>query len=132
MFAVLKSAGINTAIITNKHGPTGMKICDTLFGTDGRLLDECVSAYPGMKLKPAPDEIWRLLEKYKAKRDECIYCGDHTIDMETGKNAGVITVGVTWGFHTRESLISAGADFIAGVPDDIVELVNKINTGETE
>ncbi len=130
MLAALKSAGMYTAIITNKHGPTGKKICDTLFGTDGRLLDVCVSAYPGMALKPAPDEIWRLLEKYGAGRNECIYCGDHTIDMETGKNAGVITVGVTWGFHTRESLVAAGADFIADVPDDIVRIVNNINYGE--
>ncbi len=130
MLAELKSAGIRTAVLTNKHGPTAMKICDTLFGGDGRLLDVCVSAYPGMVLKPEPDEIIKLLDRYGAGRGECIYCGDHIIDIETGKRAGVLTVGVTWGFHTREELSAAGADFIADTPDDITKLVFTINKGE--
>lgn len=125
MLAALKARGIHTAVVTNKHGPTGKKICDTLFGTDGSLLEICVSAYPEMVLKPAPDEIWKLIEKYGISRDECMYCGDHTIDMVTGKAADVLTVGVTWGFHTKEALLEAGADFVAEKPSDIVLIADK-------
>lgn len=122
MLGALRQKGIHTAIVTNKHGPTGKKICDTLFGTDGELLEVCVSAYPGMVLKPAPDEILKLMDRYGVGKNECMYCGDHTIDMVTGKSAGVLTVGVLWGFHTEEALRAAGADAIAKHPSDIVAL----------
>lgn len=125
MLRALRERGIHTAIVTNKHGPTGKKICDTLFGTDGSLLEVCVSAYPGMVLKPAPDEIWKLMERYGVDKSECMYCGDHTIDMVTGKAAGVLTVGVTWGFHTKEALTEAGADAIAEHPSDIVAIADE-------
>ncbi len=122
MLKALREQDIHTAIVTNKHGPTGKKICDTLFGTDGSMLEIFVGAYPEMVLKPAPDEIWKLIDRYGIERSECMYCGDHTIDMVTGKGAGVVTVGVTWGFHTREALAEAGADYVVDVPREIVEI----------
>ena len=38
------------------------------------------------------------------KAEEVVYCGDSDVDMQTGINAGVRTVGVAWGFRTREEL----------------------------
>lgn len=125
MLAALRKAGVHTAIVTNKHGPTGKKVCEAMFGADDQLLEVCVSAYPGMVLKPAPDEIWRLMERFHVSKEECMYLGDHTIDMTTGKNAGVKTVGVTWGFHTREALKAAGADDVVDHPSEIVTLALK-------
>lgn len=123
MLRALREAGIHTAIVTNKHGPTATKICDTLFGNDGRLLEVCVGAYPEMVLKPAPDEIFKLMDRFGVSAEECVYCGDHTIDMTCGRAAGVVTVGVTWGFHTREALYGAGADFVADTPAALTEYI---------
>ena len=123
MLAGLKELGAHTAIVTNKDKRIADQICGTLFGTDGKLLDVCVSDHPGMVLKPQPDELLALMRRYGAAPRECIYCGDHDIDMRTGKNAGVFTVGVTWGFHTREALTAAGADMIADDPAQIVRYV---------
>ncbi len=128
MLLSLKGMGVRTAIVTNKHRSIAEKICRTLFGDDGRLLDECVSDHPGMALKPAPDELLSLMERYGATREECLYCGDHTLDMQTGRNAGVTAIGVTWGFHSAEALKVAGADFLANTPTDIVHLVQRINS----
>lgn len=36
--------------------------------------------------------------------DEVVYCGDSDVDMQTGNNASVKTIGVTWGFRTKEEL----------------------------
>ena len=76
-----------------------------------------------MTLKPAPDEILHLMDRRGVSKDECLYSGDHTIDMQMARNAGVIACGVTWGFHTREALLNAGADHIADHPRQIVEIV---------
>ena len=37
-------------------------------------------------------------------KGEIIYTGDSDVDMQTGNNAGVRTVGVTWGFRSRQEL----------------------------
>jgi len=124
MLRALRERDIHTAIVTNKHGPTGKKICDTLFGDDGSRLEIFVGAYPEMVLKPAPDEILKLIKRFGISPDECMYCGDHDIDMKTGKAAGVVTVGVTWGFHTREELAAAGADYVVDRPEEIVAIAD--------
>ena len=36
--------------------------------------------------------------------EEVVYCGDSDVDMQTGIGAGVRTIGVRWGFRTREEL----------------------------
>ena len=130
MLAALRAMGVRTAILTNKRREIAEKICGELFGTDGRLLDAVISEHEGMTLKPAPDELWRLMDRFNCPKAACAYVGDHTLDMETGKNAGVTTVGVVWGFHTRQALLDAGADYVAERPADITELIKTLNTME--
>ena len=82
-----------------------------------------------MVLKPAPDELINVANKFNIPIDSALYIGDHNIDMTTGKNAGMKCCGVTWGFHTKGELISAGADFIAYKPSDIIEYIKSSNEG---
>ena len=46
------------------------------------------------------------------------------IDINTGKNAGILTCGVTYGLGSRKSLEESNADYII---DDLLELKNIIN-----
>ena len=123
MLLRLKEKGIVTAIVTNKARTIAEKLCRAFF--DEKMLDEVISDHPGMVLKPAPDELIKLMQKFGASGAETLYCGDHTIDMVTGRNAGAKTVGVTWGFHTAAALRDAGADYIAVKPMDIVEIAGR-------
>jgi phosphoglycolate phosphatase len=70
-------------------------------------------------LKPDPCTINEILKKYGVAADQAIYIGDMTIDVETGKNAGVRTCAVTYGFHDATVLKQAGPDFLV---DDLLEL----------
>ncbi|MGW6214855.1 HAD family hydrolase [Streptomyces sp. NPDC055109] len=47
-----------------------------------------------------------------------VYLGDHELDMEAARHAGVPGIGVTTGSHTAEELLMAGA---AWVVDDLTE-----------
>ena len=123
MLASLKEMNIITAIVTNKSRRVAESIIGSSFGKPGRLIDIAISEHAGMVLKPAPDEILNLCRLYEVNPSEAIYIGDHTIDMTTGKNAKVLTCGVTWGFHGAEDLKNAGADFIANKPSDITEII---------
>lgn len=56
-------------------------------------------------------------------KDEVIYCGDSDVDMQTGRNAGVRTVGVTWGFRTKEELAAYSPWLLADRPEQIARAV---------
>ncbi len=124
MLTELKAMNVVTAIVTNKSQRVAESIINHSFGPRGKLIDIAISEHPGMVLKPEPDEILNLCRKFNIPPENTMYIGDHTIDMTTGKNAGVKCCGVIWGFHSAESLINAGADFIAKVPGDIVKYIN--------
>jgi len=49
--------------------------------------------------------------------------GDSDVDILTGHNAGLPAMGALWGFRGRAELTAAGADALAGVPEDILEYV---------
>lgn len=42
-----------------------------------------------------------------------------------GKNAGVKTVGVSWGYHDRETLKEYGADEVVDTPEKLYEIIRK-------
>lgn len=52
-------------------------------------------------------------------RKSAVMAGDRKYDIEGARHNGIDSVGVTWGFGTRDELVSAGASYIA---DSIWEL----------
>lgn len=61
----------------------------------------------------------KLIKENQLKPQETIFIGDTTHEVEAGKIAGIKTACVTWGFQTREKLITAKPDFIV---DGVEEL----------
>lgn len=64
------------------------------------------------KKKPSPDPILYVLKKYNVTAGRAVIVGDSWVDIETGKNAGIMTCAVTYGIGGREELLRAGADFV--------------------
>jgi len=64
-------------------------------------------------------EICRLLN---ITTDEVIFVGDTNVDIRTGKNAGVRTIGVLWGFRGRAEIEEAGADYIVNSAEEILNI----------
>ena len=50
------------------------------------------------------------------------YVCDTVGDVHEARDAGAVTVGVTWGWHGEERLLSAGPDLIARRPGDLLDL----------
>lgn len=62
--------------------------------------------------------IWKQHPKMKA-----YYIGDTSGDVYEGKEAGAITIGVTWGWHEQERLIKAGPHFLVHTPKELEHLL---------
>lgn len=74
----------------------------------------------GVPVKPDPKGAIRIANKLNLMPDQCLYCGDTNVDVQCAKNAGMASVGVTWGFRPREEL--ASATYLADAPQDILHI----------
>ena len=78
----------------------------------------------GIPKKPAPDGALLIAEKLGVSTQECLYIGDTDTDMQTGRAAGMHTVGVLWGFRDREELEANGAEHIIEHPMELLRLTD--------
>ncbi len=78
---------------------------------------------PNLPLKPHPYIVREILQITSFTPDKVLYVGDSGIDMETAKASGVTSVGVTWGFRSREELEQSGANHIVSHPREILKLL---------
>ncbi len=64
--------------------------------------------------KPDPEGLLKALKELGVQPTEAIMVGDLAADISAGKDAGVLTVGISHGFGTVEELKKAGADEVVG------------------
>ena len=119
----IKAGGVRMAIVSNKPDFAAREVVRSLYGEG--YFDFVTGQVPGGVLKPDPSVVLSVMEKFGATREECIYVGDTSTDMKTGKNAEMLTVGVLWGFRGREELLSNGADIIVEKPSELSDIVFK-------
>lgn len=124
MLAGLKTLGIGTAVISNKPDFAAVNAVKLFLG---ELVDIAHGGREGIPLKPAPDGVFEIMEEAGLSADECIYIGDTGTDMETGKNSGIFSIGVLWGFRKEDELLENGADMIVSHPLEILEYAKKCN-----
>ncbi len=121
----LAEMGIRLAVLTNKPHESALNVVRTIFG-EGRF-DDVQGQKEGIPIKPDPAGVYEILKKFGVEKCDCIYFGDTNTDMMTGKNAGLYTVGVSWGFRPRTELEQYHADVIIDSPRDIVTIVQERN-----
>ncbi len=122
LISTLKSMDLKLAVLSNKPDFAVKSNIKEFFG-DG--FDIVCGGKEGVKLKPEPDALFAILSELNVCADECIYIGDTSVDMKTGKAAGALTVGVLWGFRDMEELINSGADITVSTPQEIIDIIKQ-------
>ena len=117
----LKDRGIHLAVLSNKPDRQTVKVVKEIFGDN--IFDYAQGQKDGIRRKPAPDGVWYLMEQMQVSKEECLYIGDSEVDAATGKNAGLKTIGVLWGFRDRKTLETAGADHLIERPEELLQFV---------
>ena len=64
----------------------------------------------------------KKIERIKKDNDTVFYIGDTAGDIIEGKQAGVQTIAVTWGWHDKEKLRQSSPDHIISQPSDLLTL----------
>ena len=121
MLKALKDKEIHLAVLSNKPDRQTVKVVKAIFGEE--LFDYAQGQKEGIRRKPEPDGVWYLMEQMHVSKEECLYIGDSEVDAATGRNAGLKTIGVLWGFRDRKTLETAGVDDLIDRPDELLQFV---------
>ena len=122
MFKKLSDAGIRFAVASNKYQDGAEKLITHFFGQYSFV--RVLGQRDGQPIKPDPEIVNQILAAAPGiTRDETVYVGDSNVDMQTGLNAGVRTIGVTWGFRSREELAAYSPFALADSPAQLTGLI---------
>ena len=92
-------------------------------------IDDCCDIFISRnsvdKVKPHPDHLNSALGALKVSGEEAVMVGDHIIDIQAGKRAGMMTIGVLTGKIKREEFEEAGADYILRDVSEIYPLLKE-------
>lgn len=118
----LEERGVRVAVLSNKRDESAKMLMYHFFPT----VLYTKGYAEGEQRKPNPEQLWRILAHFDCARDEALYIGDTEVDVQTGKNAGVKTLAVSWGYRTAGALCSAGAEHIVSLPDEILAHLDEL------
>ena len=118
----LKAKGIKMSVVTNKPHALAIKIVETLFPDTFVAIYGQQDLYP---VKPDPQSTYLALMAMKLDKKDCLFIGDSQVDIDTGYNAEIDSVGVTWGFRGLQELTEAGANDIVDNPAQIMEIIQR-------
>ena len=125
----LKERGCVLSVATSKPTEPTLRILEKF--DVRKYFDVVVGSNPdgtGSDKKNIISQVLASLEKDHSLTEEMIktgrvaMIGDRRYDIEGGKACGLQTIGVLYGYGSREEFEAAGADHIVETPDEILEL----------
>jgi len=114
----LRQRGVRLGILSNKPQLFSQKCADAFFpqGT----FDLVFGQREGVPRKPDPAAALEIASTFAISPAECAFVGDSSIDIETACRAGMLPIGVQWGFRSADELRSAGAHRILAHPGELM------------
>ncbi len=117
----LNSRNVKIAILSNKPHefvePTVKRYFPNI------KFDIMLGSRENVERKPNPIAVYEILEYLQLEKKDCFFVGDTATDIITGKNSGIESIGVLWGFRGKEELLKAGANYIVKYPSEIIDLL---------
>jgi len=79
------------------------------------ILDKFVTIQTSDKVmhgKPNPEMMLATLNEANVDKSNAVMIGDTTFDIDMAMNAGVLSIGVNWGYHDASELMASGAQCV--------------------
>ena len=118
----IHARGLKWGIITNKpHTFTHRLVPQLGFSV---APDVVVSGDTTAEAKPSTKPMFYACEQIDIAPEACLYVGDAERDMQAGKNAGMKTVLVSWGYiHADDKTEEWPADSVIDTPAQLLQLL---------
>lgn len=124
LLLALKSNGVKLAIVSNKQQDATDFVVSKMLGKYN--FDVVCGIGGNFKTKPDTTAVEYVLKTLNVRKEDTLYVGDTEIDMLTAINAGLKSVGVLWGFRTKEQLIEKGGKIFAKTAKELKEIIDKL------
>ena len=122
MLRNITGRGVRLAVASNKYQDGAEKLVHHFFG-DYEFV-KILGQREGQPIKPDPAIVDQILAEVPyISKAETVYVGDSNVDMQTGVNAKVRTIGVSWGFRGREELAAYHPSAIIDTPEDLSKTI---------
>jgi phosphoglycolate phosphatase len=125
--ALLKQAGLQLAVCSNKPGRFTRELLDVLGLT--AFFAVVVGPEDASRLKPAPDMLLVALQRLGRAASDTLYVGDMVVDIQTARAVGVSVWVVPTGSDDRASLAAAQPDRLL---ESFGELAAIVHAPETD
>ncbi len=122
LLTALRERGVKLGVCTNKHQQAAESVLKKLFPPE--TFNAFTGDRPPAPPKPDPANIHFVLKQLQVQPEEVAYLGDTSVDMQAAVRAGVLPVGVLWGFRPRSELEENGAKILLETP---LELLKKVS-----
>lgn len=120
MLAELKVRGVKLGVISNKAHRFTVPMTEHFFGTE--IFDHILGQRAEVPRKPDAAGAHEMAAVLGVDVTACAYVGDSGIDMAFAKNAGMLGIGVSWGFRSVDELRENGAQGIVEHPRELLAL----------
>ncbi|QJB70431.1 HAD-IA family hydrolase [Parasphingorhabdus halotolerans] len=118
----LENAGWVLGVATGKSDRGLHHVLET-HGLTGRFVTlQTADRHPS---KPHPAMVELAIAEAGATTQTTAMIGDTTFDMEMAINARVRAIGVDWGYHDPDELITSGAEVVAADMDELNKVLNR-------
>ncbi|HEU4535945.1 MAG TPA: HAD family hydrolase, partial [Polyangiaceae bacterium] len=121
LIAALRGRGVPLAVLSNKPDAATRHLVDAFFAPGSFAAVR--GQRPGVPRKPDPSAALALAAELGVPPAEVAFVGDTAVDMRTARAAGMVAVGVSWGFRPGE-LREAGAEQVVDEPSALMRLMS--------
>ncbi len=115
--AELAAAGHRMAVVTAKNELHAQRIVESL--PFSRHFEDVIGATLDASRSDKTELIAEALVRLNVPPSACTMLGDRRFDIAGARDHGMHSVGVLWGFGTREELERAGADALVAAPANL-------------
>lgn len=120
MLSELQQLGSALAVLSNKPDDLTRLLVDHFLPEIHFQVIQ--GAREGVPLKPDPAAALGIAQALQLPPERLMLVGDSANDLLTARRAGMIPVGVLWGFRPEAELRAAGACHLVATPADLVRL----------
>ncbi len=123
MLSQLHRQGVKLAILTNKPGVVADCVVRSLFAPELFIAVRGESSQ--VPLKPDPKGALDIALLAGVEPSRCFFIGDSRMDIQAAQRAGMMPIGVAWGYEPEAELREEGAAAILQRPMDLLDLMKQ-------